>query len=288
MQNEPIAASIEVSPKHALEMADLDLIIPQGVRTYITDIGTHSTADMARGCERLISFGLKAVPHIAARRLADEAELEDKVRGYAAAGVTDVLVIGGGADRLQGEVHSTMQVLETGLFDAHGITEIGVAGHPEGTPDFSDEVAEIALRLKKEFAERTGARMRIVTQFGFDAEKFVNWAEGLSKAGNDLPVHLGVAGPAKTMTLLKYAAMCGVGNSIGFLKKNAGAVTALAASHSPESVVGPIEEHVQSAERTAIRGVHVFPFGGLQNTSRWLSERGSWPVLQQMQAANRA
>ena len=95
-----------------------------------------------------------------------------KITSYAAAGVTDVLVIGGGADRLQGEIHSTMQVLETGLLDAHGITEIGVAGHPEGTPDFSDEVAEIALRLKKEFAERTGARMRIVTQFGFDPETF--------------------------------------------------------------------------------------------------------------------
>ncbi len=288
MQNEPIAASIEVSPKHALEMADLDLVIPQGVRTYITDIGTHSTRDMARACERVNAFGLKAVPHIAARRLSGEVELKEKITSYAAAGVTDVLVIGGGADQLQGEIHSTMQVLETGLLDANGITEIGVAGHPEGTPDFSDEVAEIALRLKKEFAERTGARMRIVTQFGFDPETFIDWAEGLSQIGNDLPVHLGVAGPAKTMTLLKYAAMCGVGNSIGFLKKHAGAVTALAASHSPESVVGPIESHVQNAERTAIRGVHVFPFGGLQNTSRWLIDRGSWPILQQLSAANRA
>jgi methylenetetrahydrofolate reductase (NADH) len=288
MKSDAISASIEISPKHALEFPDLGETLPSGARIYITDVGTHDTRDMARACERLAGFGLYPVPHIAARRLTNTADLEDKVKRYAGAGVFDILVIGGSPDRRAGDIHSTMQVLETGLLDGNGITHIGVAGHPEGSPDFSNDVAEEALRLKKAFAERTGARMRIVTQFGFDPDVFIEWADGLKDTGIDLPVHLGVAGPAKVMTLLKYAAMCGVGNSINFLKKRASAVAALASSHSPESMVGPIEQHVHDHPATAIRGIHVFPFGGLKKSSDWLVERGSWSLDPRMRAANHA
>ena len=288
MYTDRIAASIEIAPKHALETADLDLLIPAATRTYVTDVGTHDTVDMARACRRIADCGLVAVPHIAVRRLRNRIELEDKVKRYADAGVTDILVIGGSPDRQRGDMHSTMQVLETGVMDANGITHVAIAGHPEGTPDFSDEVAAEALRLKKAFAERTDARMRIVTQFGFDSDRFIAWAEGLRESGIDLPVHLGVAGPAKITTLLKFSAMCGVGNSINFLKKRASALTTLATSHSPESMVSPIERHIRENPLTAIRGVHVFPFGGLANTSQWLAERGSWQVEARFAAANQA
>lgn len=288
MNSDQIAASVEIAPKHALELTDLDLLIPPGTRTYVTDVGTHDTVEMAQACRRLGEYGLVAVPHIAARRLRNRVELADKVKRYADAGVTDILVIGGSPDRQRGDIHSTMQVLESGLMDANGITDLAIAGHPEGTPDFSDEVVAEALRLKKAFAERTDARMRIVTQFGFDSELFIAWAEGLRETGIDLPVHLGVAGPAKITTLLKFSAMCGVGNSINFLKKRATALTTLATSHSPEGMVGPIERHVLHNPVTAIRGVHVFPFGGLAKTSQWLAERGSWHIDGRIAAANQA
>ena len=103
-------------------------------------------------------------------------------------------------------------------------------------------------------------------------------AESLREHGVDLPVHLGVAGPAKITTLIKYAAMCGVGNSISFLKKNALSLTALATSHSPEGVVGPIEQHAIANPASAIKQIHIFPFGGLKKSSEWLVDRGSWKV----------
>lgn len=284
-----IPASIEISPKHALEMEHLETFIPAGARVYITDIGTHDTAGMALGCRRLKELDLIAVPHIAARRLVNHADLEDRVKRYADAGVEDIMVIGGSPERIAGDITSTMEVLATGLFDANGIKEIGIAGHPEGSPDFSDEVALSALRLKKQFAERSDANLRIVTQFGFDADGFINWADGLSKYDIDLPVHLGVAGPAKITTLIKYAALCGVGNSLNFLKKRAGILTTLATSHSPEAVVGPIEAHVMAADKTAICGIHAFPFGGMKKTAEWLCERGSWETpAPRFQIANQA
>ncbi|HEV7252360.1 MAG TPA: methylenetetrahydrofolate reductase [Mesorhizobium sp.] len=274
---EKIAASIEVAPKQAVESADLPGLFPPGTRVYITDIGTDPDAVLVEAARRVTNLGYKPVPHFASRRLTAKAALEERVRRMAGeAGVTDVLVIGGGLDKPAGDFASSMEVLETGVFDRHGITEIGVAGHPEGSPDFSEEAAYAALRLKQAFGERTGGKIRIVTQFGFDAQKFIAWADGLAAHGVDLPVHLGVAGPAKITTLIKYAAMCGVGNSISFLKKNALSLTALATSHSPEQVVGPIERHVQASPATPIRQIHVFPFGGIKKTSEWLAERGSW------------
>ncbi len=272
-----IAASIEVAPKQAIESADLPGLFPEGAWVYITDIGTDSSETLAKAAKRVRDLGYEPVPHFASRRLTTREALETRIRMMAEeAGVKNVLVIGGGLERQAGDFSSTMEVLETGFFDKYGVDRIGVAGHPEGSPDFTEEVALQALRLKKSFAERSDASMRIVTQFGFDAAKFIAWADGLKANEIDLPVHLGVAGPAKITTLIKYAAMCGVGNSIGFLKKNAMSLTALATSHSPETVVGPIEDHVLSGASTPIRQIHVFAFGGLKKTSEWLVERGSW------------
>lgn len=274
-----IPASIEIAPKQGLESTDLPGLFPSGTRVYITDIGTDSSDTLTKTAKRVHELGYVPVPHFACRRLTSRDGLEDRIRMMAAeAGVTDVLVIGGGLEKPAGPFTSAMEVLETGFFDKYGITDIGVAGHPEGSPDFSEDVAMEALRLKKNFAARTGARMRIVTQFGFDAERFISWSNTLKTHGIDLPVHLGVAGPAKITTLLKFAAMCGVGNSISFLKKNALSLTALATSHSPESVVGPIEDHFLANPESAIKQIHVFPFGGIKKSSEWLVERGSWDI----------
>lgn len=272
-----IPASIELAPKQALESADLPGLFPEGTRTYLTDVGVDPAKTVVAAAKRLAELGYKPVPHIPARRISSKAELEGRIRGYAEeAGVTDVLVIGGGLHKAAGPFTSSMEILESGLLDRHGIDEIGVAGHPEGSPDFSLQTAEEALRLKRDYSLRTGARMRIVTQFGFDADMYLDWADAVREAGIGLPIHLGVAGPAKITTLIKYAALCGVGNSVQFLKKRALALTALATTHSPESVVGPIERHWRETVDTSVRQIHVFPFGGLKNSAGWLYERGSW------------
>jgi methylenetetrahydrofolate reductase (NADPH) len=272
-----IAASIEISPKQALQAEELPGLFPQGVRVYMTDVGTDSDEAIVAGAARIAELGYVAVPHFASRRLTTGEALETRVKMLAEeAGVTDVLVIGGGLDHPAGDFTSSMEVLETGFFDKYGIKQIGIAGHPEGSPDFSDETAHEALRLKKAFAERTGAEMRIVTQFGFDPGGFIRWAEELKRAGIDLPVHLGVAGPAKITTLVRFAVMCGVGASTRFIKKRASSIGTMVMGFDPEEVVAPIEDHVRKTGDAPIEQVHVFPFGGLKKSAEWLKERGSW------------
>ncbi len=272
-----IAASIEISPKQAVENEDIPGLFPQGTRVYITDVGTDTAETLTAGAKRVHDLGYTPVPHFASRRLTAKTALEDRIKRMTQdAGVTDVLVIGGGLEREAGEFDSTMKVLETGLFDRYGIKNMGVAGHPEGSPDFSEETAIEALKFKQDFHNRSDIELRIVTQFGFDAERFTGWADGLASHGLDLPVHLGVAGPAKMTTLIKFAAMCGVGNSISFLKKRMGAVLTLASGFDPDEIVNPIETHALAAENSAIKQIHVFPFGGVKKSSEWLKTRGSW------------
>lgn len=273
-----IPASIEISPKQAVESEDLPGLFPAGTRVYITDVGTDPAETLTAGAKRVADLGYKPVPHFASRRLTTREALENRIAMMTGeAGVTDVLVIGGGLERQAGEFSSTMEVLETGFFDKYGVTQMGVAGHPEGSPDFSNEVAAEALRLKQAFAERTDIEMRIVTQFGFDAPKFINWAKQVRDSGIALPVHLGVAGPAKITTLLKFAAMCGVGNSLNFLKKRGGALMTMAAGFDPDEIVNPIEESwLAAGPESPVAQIHVFPFGGMKKSAEWLASRGSW------------
>lgn len=272
-----INASIEVSPKQAAESNAIIDIFPQGGRVYITDVGTDPTDYLVKAAKRIRDIGYEPVPHFASRRMLNADILEDRVKRLVSkANVTDVLVIGGGLEKEAGDFASTMELLETGVFQRHGITHMGVAGHPEGSPDFDDDTAMEALHEKQAFAEKTGLELRIVTQFGFDAPKFIDWTKDIQAAGITMPVHLGVAGPAKVTTLIKFAAMCGVGNSLSFLKKRRGAMATMVKGFDPNDIVDPIEAYWQQAETTLIEQVHVFPFGGVKKSTAWLTERGSW------------
>lgn len=273
-----LGASIEMLPGQVPAADKLSDLLPRGTRVYLTDIGAAGAEEeMLKAARRLTDGGFVPVPHLAARRIFSEALLERRIGGLAEqAGVRDVLVIGGGVKPAVGPFPSTIALLETGFLDRYGITDLGIAGHPEGTPDFSESVANEALLLKQAFAKRTGAKLRIVTQFGFDAKRAITWAEGLHGLGITAPIHMGIAGPAKISTLIKYGTLCGVGNSLSMLTRHAGNFMMLATGYSPDTFIAPIEKHLSAANVKTIVQMHVFPFGGLEKAAAWLKGRGSW------------
>jgi len=274
----PLPASIEILPRQIPSRDQLAALLPAETRVYLTDIGSPgSDAEMLVAARRLRESGCIPVPHLAARRIASREALERHLGQLVEqAGVDDVLVIGGGIAAPTGPYASAIDLLDTGIFDRFGIMDIAIAGHPEGSPNFTETFAIDALRQKKEFADRTGARLRIVTQFGFDPARTLAWAENLAKVGVNAPVHIGVAGPAKIATLIKYARICGVGNSLSMLQRSAGNLLSLTTGYSPEAFVTPIEEQLFGSARPAIAQMHIFPFGGLEHASNWLRSRGSW------------
>ena len=165
-------------------------------------------------------------------------------------------------------------MLESGLLEAHGITRVGVAGHPEGSPDITAEQAADALVRKNELSRSLPFEFRIVTQFALAGSAYVEWERGIRAAGNQLPVVAGIPGVTSPPRLLKFALACGIGASLEVLRKQSGGLLKLATTRSwkPDEVVSTIAQSVADDPGSLIRGLHVFPFGGLEASAEWLAE----------------
>ena len=267
--------SIEVMPRTAAGIEDFRPLLPQGTRVYIAHIEGTPIEDMVATARRLREEGYEPMPHFPARIIPDAATLRDWVGRYKSeAGVREALILGGGVATPAGAYDSAMQLLENGAFD--GFARLHVAGHPEGNrdidPDGSDRVVMEALRLKQDFAARSDARMAIVTQFCFEAAPVIAWADRLAAAGIELPIHIGVAGPAKLQTLLKFAIACGVGPSLRVLQKRARDVTKLLLPFEPTDLVAELAAHKAANPGFGIEAVHFFPLGGIKTNAAWLAD----------------
>jgi methylenetetrahydrofolate reductase (NADPH) len=260
--------SIEVMPRTAEKVEDFRAILPPGTRVYVAHIEGTPVDEMVRTARRITDEGFPVMPHVPARLLRDRADLDRLLARYSAeAGSTSALVLAGGAKTPAGAFDSSMQLLETGLFDRHGFTRLHVAGHPEGNrdidPDGGTRLVDEAARWRQAFAERTGAQMALVTQFAFDAAPVTDWAERLERAGVDLPIHVGVAGPAKLQTLIRFAVACGVGPSLSVLQKRARDVTKLLLPYEPLDMLADLGRYRAGRPGSLIEAVHLFPLGGI-------------------------
>ena len=271
--------SIEVMPRTAEKVEDFRALLPEGTRVYIAHIDGTPIDDMVATARRLAKSGYPVMPHFPARIIKDEATLADWIARYQGeAGVTQALLLAGGVAEPQGAFHSSMQLLDTGLFDKAGFTRLHVAGHPEGNRDIDpkggDAAVMDALRWKQAFSERTDAQMAIATQFAFDADPIIAWAERLRAEGITLPVHIGIAGPAKLQTLIKFAIACGVGPSLKVLQKRAMDVTKLVLPYEPTDVLTKLAAHKAAHPDFAVEAVHFFPLGGIKTNATWAIDNG--------------
>ncbi|WP_321828654.1 methylenetetrahydrofolate reductase [Thalassovita sp.] len=271
--------SIEVMPRTAAKIDNFRDLLPEGTRVYIAHIEGTPIEDMVETAARLSDDGYNVMPHFPARIIKDAATLEDWINRYQSeAGVKQALLLAGGVANPVGEFHSSMQLMETGLFDKAGFTHLHVAGHPEGNkdidPDGSDKMVMEALRWKQAFNERTDASIALATQFAFDADPIIDWANRLTVEGITLPIHIGIAGPAKLQTLIKFAIACGVGPSLSVLQKRAMDVTKLLLPYEPTDVLTKLAAHRAANPDFNITNVHFFPLGGIKTNANWAIDNG--------------
>ncbi len=266
--------SIEVTPNAAIKIDNFAEVLPKNTRIYIAHIEGTPFEDMIKTAKKINDEGFIPMPHFPARIIKNKSILQDWVNQYSnEANVSEGLIIAGGANKPYGDFDSSIQLIETGIFDKASFKRLHVAGHPEGNididPDKSNKIVDEALSWKNEFAKRSDAKMAITTQFCFDSKSVIKWVNRLEDMGIDLPVHIGIAGPAKLQTLLRYSIECGVGASIKILQKRALDLTKLLMPYEPNSIISELAEYKSQNPNFNIEQVHFYPLGGTKTTARW-------------------
>ena len=261
--------SIELTPSIKTKIDDFRRVLPIGTTVNVTAIPGAKPALMMATVEQLAAQEMNPVPHIAARGIASISALEKMLASYREIEVSEILLIAGGYKSPVGDFKSVIEVLETGLFQQVGIRRIGVAGHPEGSPDIPESELKKALKQKNQFAEETGIEMYLESQFCFDARAILRWESEIRADGNQLPIRVGLAGPAQLKTLLHFALISGVGPSLQFLKKQARHVTKLLSVQDPYDLIADLAPHVNEQSPTQLQSLHFYSFGDFSQTARF-------------------
>lgn len=260
--------SIEIIPGTASKIADFRDHMPAGARVFVPFLPKARFADCIALATRLHVQGMEPVPHIAARRLRSRSELTDTLAELRArADLRQVLVIAGDPVEPAGPFRDSMAVLETGLLEAHGIQTIFVGGQPEGIPGISGDAVSDALDWKYAYAKQSTAEFRLVTQFVLDPDNLMAWRRNIAQRGIELPLHVGVAGPASLKTLMKFAGLTGAKASFRAMRKYGVKLTRLSDTATPDDIVWRLASETEGAP---VHGLHVYTFGGFASAVEWL------------------
>jgi len=266
------SASIEVTPREPGVAETLREHFAAGTDVHVTFLPDDSPDKAAETCIRLRQAGFNPIPHLTARNFSNRDFLQMQLaRLESDAKVTRALVIAGDVDRPRGPFTASIEVIETGLLEHHGVKTVLIAGHPEGHPAVANDVLDAALTQKIAAARQHGLEVEIVTQFCFEAEPIARWLKRLRLLGIDVPVRIGVAGPASTASLLKFAMRCGVGNSLRALRQRGGAIGKLMGDTTPEALISDLAAAQQTNEFGPLAGIHLYMFGGVRKTAEWLN-----------------
>ena len=269
--------SVEVTPKAASKIENFSDLLPKGTLIYVAHIEGTPIDDMVNTAKKITDQGFSPMPHFPARIIKDKNILQDWILRYQnEANVENALLIAGGANKPYGEYDSSIQLIESELFDKANFKSLHIAGHPEGSkdidPDGSTKNVDEALSWKNEFSKRTDASMAITTQFSFDSKTVIDWANGVKKAGIDIPIHIGIAGPAKLQTLLRYSIECGVGASVKIIQKRAKDLTKLLLPYKPTTIISELADYKSNNPDFNIEKVHFYPLGGITQVSKFVKE----------------
>ncbi len=267
-------SSIEITPNQVEKLPLLKERLTPGCRVFVALIDPNDLAAQIEAVKQLKAAGFLPVPHVPARFVRDEADLNARIKALAEAGTDTMLVLGGGAPEPIGKYDAAIQLMTTGVFQANGVKTLGIAGHPEGNPDITKVHGEAvllkALKEKQAYIKSNGLDGFIATQFLFEAGPVAEWAKRLRAEGIDLPIYVGIPGPATIKTLVKYAAMCGVGNSARFIRKQALNITKLLSVNTPDDFVAGLAKLHYGQPELGVAGPHLYPFGGFDKLFDWM------------------
>jgi methylenetetrahydrofolate reductase (NADPH) len=265
--------SMEATLPKPDEIEALAGILAPGAEVFLSTL-PHVTLDRQIETARLVrAAGLEPVPHLAARYFAGPKDVADFLeQAVAEADVRRLLVIGGDLDPPRGPYASAFDAIDSGLLGAFGIDRVGIAGYPDGHPKIAEAALAAALDAKLDAAAAAGFEVEVVTQFCFQPEPILRWVERLHARRPDVPVRIGLAGPASAKALVRYALRCGVGMPLDGIGQKLSMATQLVRSVSPGKIVQALDAAASDRVAAGRVSAHFFSFGGLERTARWASD----------------
>jgi methylenetetrahydrofolate reductase (NADPH) len=259
--------SIEVTPGDAKAIDAAAKLLPPGTETFIACLPKTTSEQMVSAAAQLQRAGMTPVPHIVARSFASASHLDTFLgRLSQDAKVERALVIAGDTDAVAGPFESSLQVIQTGYLQNRGIRSVYVSCYPEGHPRIGSERLEEARISKQAAIERAGLACGFISQFCFEPAPILALAHHMKRDGRNTPYRVGLAGPASSATLLKYAIMCGVGTSIRAIRERQGLTKNMLGGGSPEQLIGELALANAAPPGGGITGIHFFTFGAVAKT----------------------
>jgi methylenetetrahydrofolate reductase (NADPH) len=275
-----VEAAARLLEDFSLEMTGKDVaLVPEacahlspGTRVNVTFLAHEDLRMRVTAARAVHDLGLVPVPHVAARRLESQGQLEEFVGALQEVGASEhVFVVGGDPQSPEGPYADALSVIGSGVLQAHGVQHVGISGYPEGHPDIADSVLWRALRDKASALTAAGLQGSVITQFSFDPDAVLEWVVVARDHGVDLPIRVGVPGPAGVKRLLGYATRFGVGTSAGMVRRYGLSLTNLAGSAGPDRFLRTIAARYDEAVHGDLR-IHFFTFGGLVATASWAQD----------------
>jgi len=264
--------SIEMTAKDITQLEEAADVIPQGTKIPVTFLPGETFDMRITAAKRVRDLGFVPIPHISARRLRSQEELEGFLSQLQREVGTDhAFVVAGDPAQPMGPYEDALSIIRSGLLAKYGIRRIGISGYPEGHPDIGNEKLWQAKRDKQAAILERGHDFAVVTQFAFDAEPVLSWLEQVRYAGVQALVRVGVPGPASVKRLLAFASRCGVAASANVMKKYGLSVTKLLATAGPDKLIEDYANGLDPAWHGEVL-MHFYPFGGLRATAEWVRD----------------
>ncbi|MGW6172378.1 methylenetetrahydrofolate reductase [Arthrobacter sp. NPDC055138] len=264
--------SLEMTGKDVPALEDAAGAIPPGTLINVTFLGNEDLPMRVSAAAAVKRHGFVPVPHVSARRLASQAELEDFLQALSAdAAPDDVFVVGGDPAEPMGPFADSLEVIRSGLLPKYGIHRVGISGYPEGHPDISDDVLWAALEGKYAELQQQNLDTVIITQFGFDADPVFEWLAEVRRRGINAPVRIGVPGPAGVKRLLNYAKRFGVASSAGIVHKYGFSLTNLLGAAGPDKFLEEFASRYDPSVHGTVK-LHFYTFGGMKATAEWVED----------------
>ncbi|MEV8358128.1 methylenetetrahydrofolate reductase [Microbacterium sp. NPDC076895] len=264
--------SLEITGKEkdVVGLTEAASLIPAGTKVNVTFLGNEDLPMRVAAAKAVKELGFVPVPHISARRIASQAQLEEFLSALAEIGATEhVFAVGGDPATPEGPYPDALTMIRSGVLQQYGVKEVSIAGYPEGHPDIPTDVLWRHLEDKSAALKEAGLDAVILTQFSFDTDPVMAWIKGVRDRGIDTQIRLGTPGPAGIKRLISFASRFGVGANAMIVKKYGFSLTNLMGSAGPDKFVSDLAALFDADPSVGAVKLHMYTFGGLEATATW-------------------